>query len=160
MQKPEFQGKITTTQYRYNLGKYLHALEERRKVPHGLLATAYAYGVPAFCPSPGDGSTFLNAMKLWTMQNRLGQDLKFNLEIDVPKDIYESCALHYWAQHQEGNKEFIQPSMFKETQKPISMEMPPVPRPISPQKRGFLPSLLKKREERQINSKKILRLPF
>ena len=53
---------------------------------------------------------------------------------------------------QEGNKEFIQPSMFKETQKPISMEMPPVPRPISPQKRGFLPSLLKKREEQPITT--------
>ena len=104
---PEFQRKMTTTEYRWLLGKHLHALEEKRKIPHGLLATAYAYDVPAFCPSPADGSSFLNAMKLWVMQERLGEKLphKFKLEIDLPKDVYEFCAYHLWGQKKEGNKE-------------------------------------------------------
>jgi len=108
LQQPEFQRKLTTTEYRWQLGKYVHALEEKRKIPHGLTATAYAYDVPGFCASPADGSTFLNAMKLWAMQERLGimnRDQKFNLEIDLHKDVYEFCALHHWAQQKEGNKE-------------------------------------------------------
>jgi len=105
--KQEFQQKLTTSEYRWHLGKYLYALEEQRKVPHGLLATAYKYDVPAYCASPADGSTFLNAMKLWVMQNRLGEKFKipFKLEIDLAKDVYECCAMHYWGQQKIGNKE-------------------------------------------------------
>src|SRR3989344_4948712 len=84
----EFQRKLTTTEYRWQLGKYIHALEQQQDIPHGLLATAFAYDVPGFCPSPADGSVFLNAMKLWAMQERLEAKLprRFNLEIDLPKD--------------------------------------------------------------------------
>lgn len=105
--QPEFQKSMTTTEYRWLLGKYLHALEEKRGIGHGLLATAYAYDVPAFCASPADGSTFLNAMKLWVMQERLGEKLPtpFKLNIDLSKDVYEFCAMHYWCQHNEGNQE-------------------------------------------------------
>ncbi len=103
----EFQKKLTTTEYRWQLGKYLHALEGKRKVPHGLLATAYEYDVPGFCASPGDGSVFLNAMKLWAMQNRLGHKFEkpFKLEIDLAKDVYEACSMHLWSQKKEGNKQ-------------------------------------------------------
>lgn len=105
--QPEFQQSMTTTEYRWKLGKYLHALEEKRGIGHGLLATAYAYDVPAFCASPADGSTFLNAMKLWVMQERLGEKFKnpFKLNIDLSKDVYEFCSMHYWCQHNEGNQE-------------------------------------------------------
>ncbi len=107
LSKPEFQRSVTTTEYRHQLGRQLHALEEKKKIPHGLLATAFQYDVPGFCPSPADGSTFLNAMKLWVMQERLGEhlDVPFQLQIDLPRDVYEFCALHYWAQHKEGNNE-------------------------------------------------------
>ncbi len=104
--QPEFQRDLTTTEYRWQLGKYVYALEEKRKIPHGLTATAFEYDVPGFCPSPADGSTFLNAMKLWLMQ-RLGErlDHEFKLNIDLARDVYEFCALHYWAQHKEGKNE-------------------------------------------------------
>jgi len=107
LSQPEFQRSLTTTEYRWLLGKYIHALEEKRKVPHGLLATAFEYNVPGFCPSPADGSTFLNAMKLWTLQERLAEHLprQFRLQIDLAKDVYEFCALHYWVQFHEGNNE-------------------------------------------------------
>ncbi len=110
---PEFQRELTTTEYRWNLGRYIHALEEKKGVTHGLIATAFECDVPGFCPSPADGSSFLEVVKLWIMQDRLGEKLKihqpiqqsFNLRIDLPKDVYEFCALHYWAQKKEGNKE-------------------------------------------------------
>ncbi len=104
LQQPEFQKSMTTTEYRWTLGKYIYALEKKRKIPHGLLATAFECDVPGFCPSPADGSTFLNATKLWLM-NRLSGNESFKLKIDLPKDVYEFCAYHYWAQHNEGNKE-------------------------------------------------------
>ena len=107
LQQPEFQRKLTTSEYRYYLGKHLHALEQKRKIPQGLLAAAYEYDVPGFCPSPADGSSYLNAMKLDIMQKRLGIELPqpFKMEIDLSQDVYEFCAMHYWGQHQEGNKE-------------------------------------------------------
>ncbi|MDO8460416.1 MAG: deoxyhypusine synthase family protein [Nanoarchaeota archaeon] len=107
LQKPEFQCKLTTTEYRNHLGKYIQDLEQRKNIPQGLLAAAYEYDVPAFCASPADGSTFLNAMKLQVMQTRLGEKLKdkFKLEIDLYKDVYEACALHKWGQEKEGNRE-------------------------------------------------------
>lgn len=107
LSQSEFQRSMTTTEYRWLLGKYLHALEKKRGVPHGLLATAFEYNVPGFCPSPADGSTFLNVMKLWALQERLGAQLyhRVNLQIDLAKDVYEFCSLHYWAQFYEGNHE-------------------------------------------------------
>lgn len=107
LSQPEFQRSLTTTEYRWQLGKYIHALEKKRGVPQGLLATSFEYDVPGFCASPADGSTFLNAMKLWVLQERLGEKLPrpFNLTIDLAKDVYEFCALHYWAQKREGNKQ-------------------------------------------------------
>jgi len=105
--QPEFQKSLTTTEYRWLLGKFIHALEEKRGIPHGLLATAFEYDVPGFCASPADGSTFLNVVKLWMLQERLGRTLAvpFKLNVDLAKDVYEFCAYHYWAQHKEGNKE-------------------------------------------------------
>lgn len=104
---PEFQRKVTTTEYRFLLGKYIGALERKKGIPPGLLATAHGHGVPGFCPSPADGSTFLDSVKLWAMQNRLGEKFKepFRLEIDLHRDVYEFCALHYWAQKKEGNRQ-------------------------------------------------------
>lgn len=107
LRQPEFQRELTTTEYRWQLGKYLYALEEKRKIPHGLLATAFAYDVPGFCASPGDGSVYLNAMKLWKMQQLLGKKMKpeFKMKLDLSKDVYEACSMHIWAQANEGNKQ-------------------------------------------------------
>jgi len=105
LMQPDFQRELTTTEYRWLLGKYIHALETKREIPHGLLATAFSYDVPGFCPSPADGSTYLNKMKVWALQHRLGINLNQNSEMNLDKDVYEFCALHKWAQKHEGNKE-------------------------------------------------------
>ncbi len=107
LRKPEFQRALTTTEYRWHLGEYLYALEDERKIPHGLLATAYAYDIPGFCASPGDGSAALNGVKLKKMQQLLGNKMKpkFKMEIDVLTDVYEACSMHMWSQKKEGNRQ-------------------------------------------------------
>lgn len=105
LMQEEFQKKMTTTEYRWLLGKYLFALEEKKKIPHGLLSTAFAFDVPGFCGSPADGSTFLNATKLWAMHRIKKLPKEFKFEIDLHKDVYEFCAYHYFCQQHEGNKE-------------------------------------------------------
>src|SRR5437879_4106495 len=65
--RPEFQHKMTGTELRYLLGKYYAAQEVRNGVEPGLLATCYRQAIPIFVGAPGDGSVFLNSMKLWAM---------------------------------------------------------------------------------------------
>jgi deoxyhypusine synthase len=101
--QPEFQRKLTTTEYRWQLGRHVHALEKQRGLAHGLLATAYEYDVPGFCASPADGSTFLNVMKLKLLSDMGKLSTPFNLEIDLPTDVLEFCAYHLWSQEKEGN---------------------------------------------------------
>lgn len=105
LQQPEFQKRMTTTEFRNTLGTYVLALEREKEVSPGLLSTAFQYDVPGFCASPADGSVFLNLMKLKMMQDRLGEglDRKVETEIDLAKDVYEFCAYHLWCQHHEGN---------------------------------------------------------
>ncbi len=105
LQQPEFQRSMTTTEFRWELGRYLFALEEKKGVKHGLLATAFQHNVPGYCPSPADGSVFLNAVKTWALRNRLGESIESKLSIDLQKDVYEFAALHLWGQNHEGNNE-------------------------------------------------------
>jgi deoxyhypusine synthase len=51
--------------------------------------------VPVFVGAPGDGSVFLNSMKLWAMQ-KAGLIPKYDFELDVHAEVFESCAYHFW----------------------------------------------------------------
>lgn len=104
LMQPEFQKSMTTTEFRWELGKYLYALEEKKGVKHGLLATAYEYNVPGYCPSPADGSVFLNAVKLRAAQT-LGEGIESKLSIDLQRDVMEFASLHLWGQRHEGVNE-------------------------------------------------------
>src|SRR3954452_24733527 len=65
---PEFQRKMTGTELRYRLGEYYAAQEEQNGVSAGLLAVCHRMAIPVFVGAPGDGSVFLNSMKLWTLK--------------------------------------------------------------------------------------------
>ncbi len=92
---PEFQRTMTGPEFRNLLGKYYHAQEQKFKIRSGLLATCYKYGVPVFVGAPGDGSAYLNHVKLWALAKR--KKIKHKFEIDVAGEVFESCAYHYWA---------------------------------------------------------------
>jgi len=65
LQLPEFQTKMTGPEFRYRLGAWLDKLEQLNGVQPGLLATCHRLAIPYFVGAPGDGSIFLNSMKLW-----------------------------------------------------------------------------------------------
>lgn len=93
--RPEFQRKMTGTELRYLLGKYYAAQEAHNGVQTGLLATCWRSAIPVFVGAPGDGSVFLNSMKLWAMrQAGLLPDYAFDL--DLHAEIFEACAYHRW----------------------------------------------------------------
>lgn len=96
LQQPEFQKKMTGTELRHRLGRFYKALEERHSVSEGLLACCYRMAIPILVGAPGDGSLFLNSMKLWAMRES-GLLSQYDFEIDIHAEVFESCAYHRWA---------------------------------------------------------------
>ncbi len=92
--RPEFQKKMTGTELRFLLGKYYAQQEQKNGVSPGLLATCHKLAIPILVGAPGDGSVFLNAMKLWAMK-QAGLIPEFGFDLDVQAEVFESCAYHY-----------------------------------------------------------------
>jgi deoxyhypusine synthase len=92
---PEFQRKMTGTEMRYLLGKYYAAQEEQNGVGPGLLATCHRHAIPIFVGAPGDGSVFLNSMKLWAMR-QAGVIPDYGFDLDLHAEVFEACAYHRW----------------------------------------------------------------
>ena len=45
--------------------------------------------------APGDGSVFLNSMKLWAMQ-QAGLIPDYGFDLDLHAEVFEACAYHRW----------------------------------------------------------------
>jgi deoxyhypusine synthase len=93
--RPEFQRKITGTELRNLLGKYYAAQEEQNGIQAGLLATCWRRAIPVFVGAPGDGSVFLNSMKLWAMR-QAGLIPEYGFDLDLHAEVFEACAYHRW----------------------------------------------------------------
>src|SRR6266446_8674358 len=93
--RPEFQHKMTGTELRYRLGAVYAEQERRNGVAEGLLATCRRLAIPVFVGAPGDGSVFLNSMKLWAMQ-QAGLIESYKFDLDLHAEVYEACAYHRW----------------------------------------------------------------
>ena len=103
LQLPEFQRKMTGTELRNLLGKWYAAQETAAEVEPGLLATCHKMAIPVFVGAPGDGSVFLNSMKLWAMREAgLLPDYAFDL--DIHAEVFEACAYHHWGLFESGPK--------------------------------------------------------
>ena len=93
LQRPEFQHKMTGTELRNRLGEYFAAQEKANNAGEGLLAACHRLAIPVFVGAPGDGSVFLNSMKLWAMkQAGLLKDYAFDL--DLHAEVFEACTYH------------------------------------------------------------------
>jgi deoxyhypusine synthase len=103
LREPEFQRKMTGTELRYLLGRRFAAMEQRNRVEPGLLAVCHKLAIPFFVGAPGDGSVFLNSMKLWAMK-QAGLLPDYNFELDVHAEVFESCAYHYWGLFESDTK--------------------------------------------------------
>jgi deoxyhypusine synthase len=95
LSRSEFQRKMTGTELRYLLGKYYAAQEAQNGIRAGLLAACYERAIPIFVGAPGDGSVFLNSMKLWAMR-RAGVIPEYGFDLDLHAEVFEACAYHRW----------------------------------------------------------------
>ncbi len=92
---PEFQATMSTAEFHYKVGRYVHKREEvlgqGRK---SLLATAHECGVPIYTSSPGDSSIGMNVAARALDGNRLA--------FDVSRDVNETAALVLGAKRSGG----------------------------------------------------------
>jgi deoxyhypusine synthase len=93
--RPELQKTMTGTELRYQLGRIFAAQEEKNGVLPGLLATCTRLAIPILVGAPGDGSLFLNSMKLWAMK-QAGLLENYEFQLDLHAEVFESCAYHHW----------------------------------------------------------------
>jgi len=93
--RPEFQRRMTGTELRYRLGASYAEQERANRVEEGLLAACHRLALPVFVGAPGDGSVFLNSMKLWAMREA-GLIDSYQFDLDLHAEIYEACAYHRW----------------------------------------------------------------
>jgi deoxyhypusine synthase len=93
--RPEFQKAMSGTELRYLLGGLYAAQEEKNGVAPGLLATCWRLALPILVGAPGDGSLFLNSMKLWAMR-QAGLLDRYGFSLDLHAEVFESCAYHFW----------------------------------------------------------------
>jgi deoxyhypusine synthase len=93
--RPEFQRRMTGTELRYRLGAFYAEQERANRVEEGLLAACHRLALPVFVGAPGDGSVFLNSMKLWAMREA-GLIDSYQFDLNLHAEIYEACAYHRW----------------------------------------------------------------
>jgi len=92
---PEFQKKMTGTELRNRLGEFYGEQERRNGVAPGLMSTCRRMQIPVFVGAPGDGSVFLNSMKLWAMR-QAGVIPEYGFDLDLHAEVFEACAYHRW----------------------------------------------------------------
>lgn len=103
LRRPEFQKKMTGTELRNLLGRHYGALEKQNGVKDGLLAACHRLAVPVLVGAPGDGSVFLNSMKLWAMREG-GIIPEYGFDLDLHGEVFEACAYHRWGLFDQPSK--------------------------------------------------------
>ena len=72
---PEFQRPMSTAEFHYLCGRYIHEREKKLGTKDkSLLAVAYEYGVPIYTSSPGDSSIGMNVAAKALQGNKLAFD--------------------------------------------------------------------------------------
>ena len=72
---PEFQRPMSTAEFHYLCGRYIHEREQKLGTKDkSLLAVAYKYSMPIYTPSPGDSSIGMNVAAKALQGNKLAFD--------------------------------------------------------------------------------------
>src|SRR4026208_2540695 len=75
IQAPEFQRPMSTAEFHFLCGRYVHEREQKLGIKEkSLLAVAYEYAVPVYTSSPGDSSIGMNVAAKALQGNRLAFD--------------------------------------------------------------------------------------
>jgi deoxyhypusine synthase len=83
---PEFQRSMSTAEFHYLCGRYVHERERKLGIKEkSLLGVAYEYAVPIYTSSPGDSSIGMNVAAKALQGNRLA--------FDPSLDVNETAAI-------------------------------------------------------------------
>ena len=75
IEAPEFQRSMSTAEFHYLCGRYVHEREKKLGISDkSLLAVAYEYAVPIYTSSPGDSSIGMNVAAKALQGNKLAFD--------------------------------------------------------------------------------------
>ena len=75
IEAPEFQRAMSTAEFHYLCGRYVHEREQKLGIKDkSLLAVAYEYAVPIYTSSPGDSSIGMNVAAKALQGNKLAFD--------------------------------------------------------------------------------------
>jgi len=86
IEAPEFQKPMSTAEFHYLCGRYVHEREQKLGLKDkSLLAVAYEYGVPIYTSSPGDSSIGMNVAAKALQGNQLA--------FDPSLDVNETAAI-------------------------------------------------------------------
>ena len=86
IEAPEFQRPMSTAEFHYLCGRYVHEREKKLKIKDkSLLAVAYEYSVPIYTSSPGDSSIGMNVAAKALQGNKLA--------FDPSLDVNETAAI-------------------------------------------------------------------
>jgi deoxyhypusine synthase len=86
IEAPEFQRPMSSAEFHYLCGRYVHERERKLKIKDkSLLAVAYEYGVPIYTSSPGDSSIGMNVAAKALQGNKLA--------FDPSLDVNETAAI-------------------------------------------------------------------
>ncbi len=86
IEAPEFQRPMSTAEFHYLCGRYVHEREEKLGIKDkSLLGVAYEYSVPIYTSSPGDSSIGMNVAAKALQGNKLA--------FDPSLDVNETAAI-------------------------------------------------------------------
>jgi deoxyhypusine synthase len=86
IEAPEFQRPMSTAEFHYLCGRYVHEREQKLGIADkSLLAVAYEYAVPIYTSSPGDSSIGMNVAAKAIQGNKLA--------FDPSLDVNETAAI-------------------------------------------------------------------
>ncbi|MGA7614801.1 MAG: deoxyhypusine synthase [Thermoanaerobaculia bacterium] len=95
LSQPEFSGPMSTAEFHYRIGKYVHETEKKLGIGTvSVLSAAYQHKVPIYTSSPGDSSIGMNVAGL----QLAGSTLSF----DVSRDVNETAAIVLNAKREGG----------------------------------------------------------
>jgi deoxyhypusine synthase len=87
IEAPEFQRPMSTAEFHYLCGRYVHEREQKLGIKEkSLLGIAYEYAVPIYTSSPGDSSIGMNIAYHELMNGG-------TLMVDPNRDVNEVCSI-------------------------------------------------------------------
>jgi len=101
IEAPEFQRPMSTAEFHYLCGRYVHEREKKLGIKEkSLLAVAYEYAVPIYTSSPGDSSIGMNVAAKALQGNKLA----FDPSLDVNETAAIVLAAKRGAAHANSGK--------------------------------------------------------